>query len=85
MIKEIDALQCVGCGICEMVCPADVIRMSAETQKAVIVYGKDCWTCFACELGCPVDAIDVDPIKKQQPNIWDIARQKGEGSHGAAR
>ncbi len=72
MIKDIDSRLCVGCGICEVVCPADVIRMSPKTRKAVIRYARDCWTCFNCELDCPVGAVFVDPIRKQKPNVWDI-------------
>ena len=83
MIREIDSQLCIGCGACEVLCPADVIRMSPETGKAVIAYAKDCWTCFTCELECPVDAIDVDPIKKQQPNIWQKEKPRKEVSHGA--
>ena len=81
MIKSIDLELCIGCGTCETLCPADVIRTSAETGKPMIVYGKDCWTCFTCELECPVDAIEVDPIKKQKPNIWDVATSLTEVGH----
>lgn len=81
MIKEIDAEQCIGCGVCELICPADIIRMSQKTRKAVILYAKDCWTCFSCELECPVGAIEVDPIKRQQPNIWKRGQLRKGGSH----
>jgi NAD-dependent dihydropyrimidine dehydrogenase PreA subunit len=81
MITIIDAHLCIGCGACEMLCPADVIRMSPETNKAVIAYGRDCWTCFTCELECPVDAIEVDPIKKQKPNICDVKTSLAEVGH----
>lgn len=69
MIIRIDQKACVGCGICEMICPGDVIVLN-EQKKAVIGYPKDCWTCFSCELSCPVQAIDVHPFRKPRPMAW---------------
>ena len=69
MIRSIDAKACVGCTICEMICPGDVIIMDAE-KKARIKYPQDCWTCFSCELACPVKAIDVHPFRKPKPMAW---------------
>lgn len=67
MITKIDELLCIGCGVCDVVCPADVIRMSESTGKPVIAYLEDCWTCYACEIDCPVKAIKIHPIRKQKP------------------
>jgi len=69
MIRHIDPVVCVGCGICEMICPGDVIVME-DGQKAKIAYAKDCWTCFSCEMACPVKAIDVHPFRKAKPMAW---------------
>jgi adenylylsulfate reductase subunit B len=55
MIRHIDQKVCVGCGVCEMICPGDVIIMDG-TGKARIKYPQDCWTCFSCEMACPVRA-----------------------------
>lgn len=69
MIRSIDKRTCIGCTICEMICPGDVIVMDSE-EKAAIKYPKDCWTCFSCELACPVKAIDVHPFRKPRPMAW---------------
>jgi len=69
MIRSIDERACVGCAICELICPADVIVMDAD-NKARIQYRLDCWTCFSCELACPVRAIDVHPFRKKRPMAW---------------
>lgn len=69
MIRSIDQKVCVGCAICEMICPGDVIAMDAE-KKARIKYPQDCWTCFSCELACPVKAVDVHPFRKPRPMAW---------------
>lgn len=69
MIRSIDARACVGCTVCELICPGDVIIMDDE-KKARIKYAQDCWTCFSCELACPVKAIDVHPFRKPRPMAW---------------
>ena len=69
MIREIDQKSCVGCGICAMFCPGDVIVMD-ETNRAKVKHPSDCWTCFSCELACPVKAIDVHPFRKPRPMAW---------------
>ncbi len=70
MIKEIDKQTCVGCGICALVCPADVIEMNEKQEKAEIKYPKDCWTCYSCEMACPVKAIYVHHFRKVKPMAW---------------
>jgi len=62
-IEKIDEELCIGCGDCVDSCPMDVIRMDADTAKAVIRYGEDCMICDQCALDCPVDAITVTPSK----------------------
>lgn len=69
MIRKIDGEVCIGCGICQTICPAGVIAMD-EGQRATIKYPADCWTCFSCELSCPVKACDVHPYRKPKPMAW---------------
>jgi ferredoxin len=45
---------CIGCGICEKVCPTKSIAVS--NGKAVFTPGH-CQTCFACVHACPQKAI----------------------------
>ena len=70
MIKNINIDSCIRCGLCEAVCPGDVIRCDEETKEPAIVYASDCWSCFSCELVCPVNAIDVSPFRKVKPMAW---------------
>jgi len=50
--------KCVGCGICEAVCPHGVFEMSEG--KALLVDRDSCMECGACALNCPVDALAVE-------------------------
>ena len=61
-IESINRDLCTKCGICEAVCPQDVIRMDAESGFPYIAYKDDCSVCFICEQDCPEDAIFVDPL-----------------------
>jgi NAD-dependent dihydropyrimidine dehydrogenase PreA subunit len=59
MIKEIDELQCINCGLCEDVCPTDVLR--CRDGKVEIAYPGDCCNCMECLFICPTDAIILVP------------------------
>jgi len=54
---QLDVDKCIGCGMCEIVCPHRVFKI--ENKKAVIIDRDICMECGACDLNCPVDAIDV--------------------------
>lgn len=54
LIKVTDA--CVGCGICEKVCPS--ASMKIENGRAVHTPGN-CQTCLACAHACPQKAIGL--------------------------
>ena len=62
LLKISDA--CVGCGICEKVCPSGSIRV--ENGKAVHHAGN-CQTCLACVHACPQKAIGL-VIPEKNPN-----------------
>lgn len=47
---------CIGCGICEKVCPSGSIRL--REGKAVYTPGY-CQTCLACIHACPQKAIGL--------------------------
>ena len=52
-----DEDKCIGCGMCELVCPHAVFII--EGSKARITDINNCMECGACEMNCPVDAISV--------------------------
>jgi NAD-dependent dihydropyrimidine dehydrogenase PreA subunit len=51
--------KCVGCGICETVCPHGVFKM---VESKIQFANKDfCIECGACALNCPTKALAVNP------------------------
>lgn len=55
----IDDSACVGCGMCETVCPHGVLTMNGS--KAQIVDLDGCMECGACAKNCPAEALRVTP------------------------
>ena len=56
---KLDTDTCVGCGMCEIVCPHGVFQL--EGKKAKICDRDGCMECGACAQNCAVDAIRVTP------------------------
>ncbi|MEN6616473.1 MAG: mercury methylation ferredoxin HgcB [Syntrophorhabdus sp.] len=54
---EITEDACTGCGTCLLVCPHDVLELSAK--KAHIRRPDSCMECGACMRNCPFGAISV--------------------------
>jgi len=50
---------CVGCGLCETVCPHGVYGIA--NKKAVMMDKNSCMECGACALNCPTKALAVEP------------------------
>lgn len=82
MIERIEIEKCTGCGICDWVCPADVIHMQVSSERKilgsldnpaqlpVIMFREHCITCFNCEIFCPERIVDVHPVVKNRPRPW---------------
>lgn len=49
--------KCIGCGMCEAVCPHAVFKI--ESKKSHIVERDNCMECGACMKNCPATAIYV--------------------------
>ena len=76
MIKAIDEQSCIGCGLCEDVCPVDVLRRSND-GKVYIAYPEDCYFCWACISICPTDAIIYGPgvpKKLNRAHRWELIK-----------
>ena len=56
---NLDEDACVGCGLCETVCPHGVVQLNH--RKARIVDLNGCMECGACSINCPTQAICVKP------------------------
>ncbi len=56
---RLDEAACVGCGMCEIVCPHGVF--SLHRKKARIHDLDGCMECGACAKNCPTEAIAVAP------------------------
>lgn len=59
LIRVTDA--CIGCGICEKVCPADSIRVA---DGKAVHSPEHCQPCFACVHACPQKAIGLTVPEK---------------------
>jgi len=55
---KLDVGECIGCGLCEVVCPHGVF--SVRDGKAVVCDRDLCMECGACAKNCPVEAIAVN-------------------------
>lgn len=53
-----DQAACIGCKMCEMVCPHAVFIM--RDRLAELVHPEACMECGACQKNCPTDAITVE-------------------------
>jgi NAD-dependent dihydropyrimidine dehydrogenase PreA subunit len=56
---EYDKEKCIGCGMCEIVCPHHVF--SVQKNKADMLDRDKCMECGACAKNCPTEAITVTP------------------------
>ena len=59
---RLDEAACVGCGMCEIVCPHGVF--SLHSHKARIDDLDGCMECGACARNCPTEAIASVPLKR---------------------
>ncbi len=57
MAATIDSERCNGCGLCEPVCPGDIIFTDEASGLAEVRYPDECWFCGACLAECPTEAI----------------------------
>ncbi len=54
--EQVNHDKCIGCKLCETVCPSEAVKVSKDTKKADIKPVL-CHQCFNCQLVCPKNAI----------------------------
>jgi Pyruvate/2-oxoacid:ferredoxin oxidoreductase delta subunit len=60
-VKEIDEDKCVGCGLCELLCRREAIKIvEKENGKKATIDRNLCKGCGICAAACPRDAIKMN-------------------------
>jgi ferredoxin len=54
---KLDDSACVGCGLCETVCPHGVLAVA--DGKAKTLHRDQCMECGGCARNCPAEALSV--------------------------
>ncbi len=55
---ELDGERCVGCGLCTIVCPREVLRL--DNGRARVIELDRCMECGACARNCATGGITVE-------------------------
>ncbi len=55
---EILPERCIGCRLCNTVCPANVFEFNSEAKKSFVANPDACQACGACIQNCPKEAIN---------------------------
>src|SRR4030066_25674 len=66
-ISEVDPTRCLGCGLCELLCPFSAIRV-VETEKGskAETIAASCKGCGICSASCPQKAVRVHHFSDEQ-------------------
>jgi len=55
--------KCVGCGVCEQVCPFGAIMVDSESGVAK-VRTEMCYGCGVCSRNCPEQALELEKVQR---------------------
>lgn len=55
---KVNPERCIGCGLCQIVCPVNVFELNPETKKSLVINIDACQACGACIRNCPQEAIE---------------------------
>ncbi len=61
-VAKIDAKRCMGCALCAVACPVEVISGVAKHLFAVIE--NECTGCGLCVCACPVNAVEMHEVNR---------------------
>ncbi len=60
IISFVDEERCIGCGLCQSLCPFGAVQVErTETKRVARVIAASCKGCGACGAGCPEKAITM--------------------------
>lgn len=81
-VARIDPKRCMGCALCAVACPVEVISGVAKHMFAVIE--NECTGCGLCVCACPVNAVSM----VESDRVWsheDAMRAKAAYENALAR
>ena len=77
MPPRIDPELCTLCGVCQDVCPGDILYLDGGVS-GMVRYGAECSHCDVCRVECPTGAITIEfPWHMRQRPI-SLGREPGE-------
>jgi adenylylsulfate reductase, subunit B len=58
MPPVVDDERCALCGVCQDVCPGDILHIDGGID-GLVRYGDECQHCGICVIECPEDALSI--------------------------
>lgn len=79
MPPRIDESRCTLCGICQDVCPGDILHIDQGVAN-LVRYGDECSHCDVCRVECPAGAIEIEfPWHmRQRPIQVQVRKRTGD-------
>lgn len=59
MPPKIDLARCTSCGVCQDVCPGDILYLDRGVRN-LVRYPDECSHCDVCRAECPTGAIEIE-------------------------